>query len=372
MKFKYFDWKVVHGFFQEELDKDPRILPEMKSVFASTRPDWVPDLGGSLRDRSDPINRLPIPMEPTRYPVPKMPDKKITFSETMDQWMASLQNKGVGKTIYIGWSGGIDSTSIMAGIFRNFSDTSNIRVLCSKNSIHENPFFYENYIKPNFKIVDSNELRLTPEMLDSTLIVDGHCGNQTFGQKWISTAWRDQKYDMLLKNWKEVEFSQVTGSKKTDALFETIKRTVPNSPVEIEKIFDFCWWAYFNFKFETVIYRTLFWYQSNFEFDNEYLDQLASQVFQRPYASESLQQWTISHLEERRTQDRITPKWHAKDYIHSIDKNPYYFQNKTINDSRYKFGGNHAYFAIDSDWNCYKLSDPNTRKWLIKLLRGEV
>lgn len=372
MKFNYFDWQYLGGVFHDNLENDPAISSAVKKILSITNAKKIGiDVGGSLRNRASTINNLPLSMMQSQYPVPVLPSKPLVFSEVMDTVLQKLQQLGTNKTIYVAWSGGIDSTSIVAGILRNFNTLSNIVILYSDISIYENPRFFEKFIKPNFTTIYMDDFQLSADMLDHCLIVDGNCGNQIFGNKWISKAVQNRDTRILNLQWREIDFSKLVGTQKGLELVDYIKSTVDDSPVPINTVYDFAWWGWFNLKFESVIYRpTLMYYNNSTGLNNRDLQRLCTEVFYRPYAAELMQQWSMISLDERREKEKLTVKWHAKDYIRSVDGDPYYFLNKTVTESNNRFLGGNPCFAIDQDWNCLKLSDPATRKKIVELLRA--
>lgn len=358
---------------QDILYHDPRISKQAKRLISLTdsKKNGI-NIGGSLRNRASPIDSFPIEMEPSRFPMPPMPSKTLAFDQVMDCAIQDLIRNNQGKTIYVAWSGGIDSTSIVAGFLRNCENLRNIKILCSEISRFENPRFYDRFVCPNFQVLSSNEFQILPHMLEDSIVVDGNCGNQIFGNGWISRSVIRGRTEILDRDWREIDFPSYIGKGANLDLVEYIKATVSDSPVPIETVFDFSWWGWFNLKFEHVLYApTMMFYDASPALADTDLKRLFLDVFYRPYATVLMQQWALSNLPERREKERITVKWHAKDYIRSVDGDPYYFMNKTVTESNNKIIGSTPCFAIDSDWNCLRLSDASTRRMLMDLLSDQ-
>lgn len=90
-----------------------------------------------------------------------------------------------GKNIYILWSGGVDSTSIICSFIQQ-NYTSNIKILYSDNSIKEFPAFFE-YLKNNtsweliyFNYLNFYDLLQTISSNDRNVIVSGLHGDKLY------------------------------------------------------------------------------------------------------------------------------------------------------------------------------------------------
>ena len=105
-----------------------------------------------------------------------------TVSELCYDSVQHILSRSEGKKIYIAWSGGIDSTLVLAE-FLKVVPKDRIVVLMNEYSIQEYPSFYKKYIENqletrNFSFTDNSHL------LDSIVdgvVVTGHCIDPVFG-----------------------------------------------------------------------------------------------------------------------------------------------------------------------------------------------
>lgn len=130
--------------------------------------------------------------------------KKMTFEEccyirTND--LISYANL-IDKDIYVAWSGGVDSTTIIVSFLMNDRlDKSRFHVLYNKHSIEEYPYFYELLKKNNILMCDClYELNLLDTQQGDNLIIDGTCGDKMESNSTVDilkyynfndTSWKD-------------------------------------------------------------------------------------------------------------------------------------------------------------------------------------
>lgn len=124
---------------------------------------------------------LPSPFK-TAYPFPLPISQKYepkTFEELVFERTKELLN--TGKLIHIYWSGGIDSTCILASFFRESSDRKQFIVHFTHTSIVESGTIFEEYIRDNC-IWQFDNLSISRPLLEEGIHVAGLHGNHIMGQ----------------------------------------------------------------------------------------------------------------------------------------------------------------------------------------------
>ena len=96
----------------------------------------------------------------------------------------------LNKPISIFWSGGIDSTCLLATFMKLVSDPKQIRVVMTPKSIEEYPWFYEEKIKGHYDILmyhnyihryDPRQSVAGGHFAGDEIILTGSFGDQLFG-----------------------------------------------------------------------------------------------------------------------------------------------------------------------------------------------
>lgn len=133
-----------------------------------------------LRDRFDVLNKYsnvrwasgsdPVPT-PITTPMVELLDAHAT--SVIQQY-----DGDASKPIVVLWSGGVDSTTIICALLKN--GAKNVKVLCSKDSIEEYPWFFENVVKKLPHTV-SDKVPTDMRTIPSSAIVTGWCADQLFG-----------------------------------------------------------------------------------------------------------------------------------------------------------------------------------------------
>lgn len=103
-------------------------------------------------------------------PIPVFSPMKRPFEELCNERARELLMRAdaLGSSIYVLWSGGIDSTLVLVSLLKNASTAQkkNIVVLLSEESIGENPRFYQEHIR--------GKLRKEPSTMFSYVLGSRH------------------------------------------------------------------------------------------------------------------------------------------------------------------------------------------------------
>jgi hypothetical protein len=322
------------------------------------------------------VNKIETPwsLASTLYPMPTTLVGSEDFSFNMDLVANNIISKitASGRRPYFYYSGGIDSTAIMVSILKNAPQEflNQLVVLHDNTSIEENAYFYHYYIKPRLTTQDLHTFEITAENYKTVAVIDGECGNQLMGSWNINALSYQGKYELLNKKIDQINFAQEFPT-VTSFNIDLIKESTKYSPVPIENLFDFLWWANFNFKFQDVLLRrTITLYTKNLTADQS--QKFFSSGIFRFYTEPELQIWSMLSKDLRHQSIQQDNKLIPKQYIYNYDKNSLWFAYK-----REQMSGPFLFrtsfqtlpiVAVDSNWQKYSAADRSVRQKLGQIL----
>jgi hypothetical protein len=352
MKILYFNqqaWMSNPNLFSQ-LDPDNRLfqahMPDILEI-ATGRQKWDPGTH-SLYSRKGKDN-LFFSSDLKNMPGFCMPDYDKTFSKSwatiMDDRCKSLHKSKFDKSWLVSWSGGIDSTGIVAAIIRNIpkSDWGNITVACNQMSVRENPRFFIKHIQPNFTVVDSAETLFSAANNQSVYVIDGEPADQLFAGGNGQT----------LTNCFGLEYMEKDAVRDADVFINFVAGhgRIPGNPpgktfaewfysrlidnaqsvdVPINTFHDLLWWSYFNFSWIGVKLRVL-------EQGNWGKSTTASAYLERFihwFDDDNFQHWAMHNNNLEKYGESIGDyKKAAKQYIFEFDNNKYYLKYKSKTNS---------------------------------------
>jgi len=139
---------------------------------------------GGIYDASNTLT-IPFKYKPTTS-IPRFDlDFDLNFANVIKKRMQELEEKHTttGKTFRLLYSGGVDSTTMFAAFVDHFGMAKTSKILeisCSPESINENPWLWDRYIRPNnFKLVSSHNHAYGWN--DIVMVVMGEGADQLFG-----------------------------------------------------------------------------------------------------------------------------------------------------------------------------------------------
>jgi len=283
----------------------------------------------------------------------KLPDLKIRINDSLSaitdrRSLALLEQSKDFNRIKLFWSGGIDSTLILAAILKNWNtrDLEKLTVVGNNNTSKENRFMFENFIKDkieteNFDNYVTNQIPFS----DDVLYVTGDGGDPIGSGPGICEF--DEMYpNIFLQSWKEhrnkiIEyfstkteirfgmphhmFDREDNARKS---FQWIADSIEFHDIEVRSIYDFLWWMNFNFGFNIDISYQLWAYfriPHNVSIDLLWNNNMFSWFEHMDY-----QYWSLSTIgsDEKITNDILMNKNAFKKYIFDFDKNEDYYRNK--------------------------------------------
>jgi len=236
------------------------------------------------------------------------------------------------RPILVYWSGGIDSTLILSAMVRNWTREllDRIVVIMNNASYLENPMFFEKIIKKyNLRFSEHTELDWTQAWITN---------GQPADPLWIQAdlleidRWHPGCHKFSLRNNPDVLLSWL--SFKTDNihahwLYEMMMQNIKSLDGSLLDYEDFYWWLNFNFLFSGQVYK-LYHHKK----DSVYTKNLFP-LFSRNtipwYRSQEYQIWSIENRSNgvKYSGSIRSYKMPAKEYIYSVDKNPWYKDYKT-------------------------------------------
>lgn len=239
--------------------------------------------------------------------------------------LVELQDK-LNVPIQLLYSGGIDSSLILA----SFIDTlgvaetaKRVEILLSQESIQENPWMWTKFIRPHFKILNSENFRTY--LTTSSIVTAGECNDQLLGGDlyrhlvpWGGDGVLNKSYDSDL----------ITGymshrgmtKEEIDCWYSLLSTSVSKAPCPITTVGDWWWWITFSCKWSTVYFRIFKSTPENSPLDENYL----TNYYQLFYANDNFQKWSMKNRSQKHQGNFLTWKFHAKELIASITDTPEY------------------------------------------------
>lgn len=321
--------------------------PTVQNLLQQTNSDVLQKLlNFRLHDPATGIfyNRKGTNFLPTKYNMQNLPgfcmpnidpNYNNSWEQVSDKRCVELRKTHFDRPWTVLWSGGIDSTVIMTSIIKNLpkSDYENITVACSAMSIWENPRFYFDYIKPNFKIVHS-EWATSKEAIDQEVyMINGEPADQLFGGVGISPNLIFHDASFMKKNIRTHKNNAIDFlSSKTDKKFaewycDVVITNAATAGVEINTLHDMLWWANFNHTWAAIKFRYLLYgHWKNIKNASFFLDK-----FIHWFDSDDYQSWSLYNQTNDQVFNKTAAEYKlaAKKYIYSLDRNNYYYTYKT-------------------------------------------
>lgn len=169
----------------------------------------------------------------------------ISFEELCQKRVNELLQ--LNKPIDIWWSGGIDSTCLLAAFIRTPEAKNNFTVRLSYNSIIESGTIFEKYIRNNCKwsIHNLNEIKQDINIIN----VSGNCGNHIFGQGSVNMEYSFDQWEQPYQKFINVH------PRISDTLLEYAKPVIDIYPGKLETFYDFI-------RFHCIFFR---WHQDYYQ-----------------------------------------------------------------------------------------------------------
>jgi hypothetical protein len=242
----------------------------------------------------------------------------------------------------------------MSSILKNTTkaDREKIYVACNRVSIYENPVFFHNHIRHNFKLIDSTTSTLNKNMLEKYYCFTGEPADQLYSGS-ISTQMMITSPDDLtrncltdpdnlidyIKNYTDKNFAEWWYS----CQIENIKSV----DIPIETYCDFFWWMFFNNAWISAKIR------HSLSENNSNLLNLFFKNLIPWYESNDYQQWSMNNQSSIKYGNNTLGEYKiaSKKYIYDVDHNNHYLQFKTKSSSISRVRENFPWFCLLDDYS---------------------
>jgi len=272
-----------------------------------------------------------------------LPNHGMSFDQLCDQ--RALDIKKRNGTIFVMWSGGIDSTAVLTAMLRNWSDSELHRlvVLCNVDSIKENPNFFKLLAKKRI-VVQTSSADIEQHLKYGT-VVTGELGDQLFGSDIIGSCISVFGEQAITMPWQDIapamfnKFSSTHGA----AAYDNYKNIADECPFPLVTAQDFFWWLNFTQKWQHVKLRTLAtktWTDPANTFQNliHFFDTVPFQV------------WSLHNGDKKIKSTWESYKYLAKEYIISYTKDESYMTKLKVASLSNLYFGRECNWAIDENW----------------------
>lgn len=225
-------------------------------------------------------------------PMPKFDETfNNTFEELCHRRIQELFS--TGKKINLFWSGGLDSTTLMA-LFLPYA--KHIKVHLNYNSILESGYLFDTYVKPNFDYSIGTSTA-SGEWREDELYITGDPGNHLHTLPSIKSYEKfvpgvDDLFARENIHMLHEPFEKYISKEKIDFYTPALER----SPRKIETLEDFIWFNTFNFRWDESQFALTIKLIQRWKLPNKDYKKLVNNVigfYYTPY----FQQWSIHRKE---------------------------------------------------------------------------
>lgn len=269
----------------------------------------------------------------TLFPMPAFRSISKTFEEICNERARELLEKAeqIGGTLYVFWSGGIDSTLAVVSFLKQATpeQKANMMILLSEESIVENPLFYANHIRGKLHTDSSGAF---PLLLGGRhLIVNGEHNDQLFGSdivaKFIAMFGSSAMHKPYSREMIGAFYDSFLDDKHTTSFYmDMFERLKAASPVSIDTNYLFFWWINFSLKWQTVSLRTLTFASRHTV--KAITPEYAMTHYAPFFRTDDFQLWSMNHLDKKIKDEWRSYKWVCKDIIFDYTKDAEYRDNK--------------------------------------------
>jgi hypothetical protein len=251
------------------------------------------------------------------------------------------------------FSGGIDSTLIMAALIKNLSveELKNIVVCFNAQTLIENPVFCKRYIFDKFTTLDSSSNKYDDLIEQGYCPITGDEGDSIFGTMMGHDIFQNYSYyvdnvssesrvyldsirnkvtsaDVHWSAYKDLIIQQFGSNGDLEfgrSLYEKFAKNINSSSIPIQSLHDFYWWIIFNIKYVNCATRITLMLNDRLHckdvFENWAVNWFNTDDYQR---------WSMvnNNNGEKIELSTATYKMAARKYIYDLDHNDWYFYFK--------------------------------------------
>ena len=185
----------------------------------------------------DPVDRTETVTGPFAFAVQR-PWQTPQVNQTFDEVMAQRVNNYIctGEKLNLCWSGGIDSTCLVAGFLKHTTHLDQLRVLYSPFSVYENQDFFK-YLQKNYSALEMLDISgdVYLETVFDGIMINGHGGDE-FTASLDETFFDVVGYQGLYQPWQ----SLITNP----ALQEFCTEYFALAQRPVDTVLEARWWFY--------------------------------------------------------------------------------------------------------------------------------
>lgn len=294
-----------------------------------------------------------LPWNQELIPGFEMPDYDPTFSKTFSQItdekvMRIRDEINKGKKYVIMYSGGLDSTVIVAGMIKNLTleELKHVSISASVESIIENPVFWNKYIQNKFTIFDSNTYKYDDLIERGYIPITADEGDCMFGTLFGLTLYNNFDFyidglsgdakqylqsikykisdpDIHFSNYKDLIIKHLGIPQDPNfgkVLYEKYVHNINTASVPVHSLHDFFWWLIFNMKYLNCAVRGALYLNDRVDWKT------AIYTVINWYSDIDYQRWSMVNNNNGQKIEKTlaTYKVAAREYIWDLDHNDWY------------------------------------------------
>jgi hypothetical protein len=313
-----------------------------------------------------PVDRTGVIKFPVRTkslcPLPQLRLFMPTYEEVCNERAQELLARAekLDTSLYVFWSGGIDSTCVLVSLLKNafVAQRERIVVVMSEDSIAEYPAFYHQHIRGKLR---RESAMMFPYIIGThRVLVSGENNDQLFGSDIIASVINRFGFDAVLEPYNRelfmVFFTTEMGEHAARLYVRLFEELKERAPVVLKTNYDVFWWINFAVKWQTAYMRMLsFTAKRNVHLLSEHYVKTYYAPF---YSTESFQLWSLSNPRQRVRDGWRSYKWPAKEIIYEYTKDADYRDNKLKRGSLQYLAVKHIPFIIDENFKCHESITP--------------
>jgi hypothetical protein len=298
--------------------------------------DWLnwydKDVAGMYTSDNDRSGSIIFPFKtyvPENCKIPKFVDTNITYEDACISRAKEIikLSEQTGRKIYLLYSGGIDSSTVLTSFINLLGvrkASQKLTIMMSNESIIENPWMWEKFIRPHFNVVNSKNFDAAA--LDiNTIYLNGELNDQLFGatnpfklsvklSKKFNIPLEKMTFDeeFLHKAYSTAGLSDSATSKWTSAMLKLME----SCPVKDQSFITLAWWYGFTCKWINVKYRAFMF--NNIASDTYTIPEVIVQNNIAFFDSTDFQLWAMNNKEPKHLGSYESFKYTAKKYVSNL------------------------------------------------------
>ncbi len=308
----------------------------------------------------DRTNTITLPLKThSLFPIPTLRPITESLEDICNERAKEILTRAdsLGVTLYVSWSGGIDSTLLLISLLKVASSTQkeNIVVLMTEASITENPHFYRDHIRGKLRTDSANSF---PYLLGTNAFFLGGEGNdQIFGSDVVGKFIQKFGPSVINAPYSRDTFftyfnEQAHNPTMVNFYLDLFGKLKAACPIPLSSNFDLLWWINFSLKWQSVFMRVLSYTspRNRMNVERDYI----GVRYDHFYNTEKFQLWSLNNQDKKIKDTWNTYKWPCKDIIYDYTKDADYRDNKLKQGSLYWLLAQRSQFNfIDEKFHLY-------------------